>query len=106
VVPLAVGLVLMLFAELPVTAWLVGRYVSSQWRSRAFSIEYLLSLGVSSAALPAIAALHHFGYGFDVQYMMLAGCVAIAFVVAFIVPGRASLGQDVSAGPRLRRSRA
>jgi MFS family permease len=106
VVPLAVGLVLMLFAELPVTAWLVGRYVSSQWRSRAFSIEYLLSLGVSSAALPAIAALHHFGYGFDVQYTMLAGCVAIAFVVAFIVPGRASLGQDVSAGPRLRRNRA
>ncbi|MEX2200241.1 MAG: MFS transporter [Dongiaceae bacterium] len=106
VVPLAVGLVLMLFAELPVTAWLVGRYVSSQWRSRAFSIEYLLSLGVSSAALPAIAALHHFGYGFDVQYLMLAGCVAIAFVVAFIVPGRASPGQDVSAGPRLRRSRA
>ena len=106
VVPLAVGLVLMMFAELPVTAWLVGRYVSSQWRSRAFSVEYLLSLGVSSAALPAIAALHHFGYGFDVQYLMLAGCVAIAFVAAFLVPGRASLGQEVSAGPRLRRSRA
>jgi MFS family permease len=106
VVPLAVGLVLMMFAELPVTAWLVGRYVSSQWRSRAFSVEYLLSLGVSSAALPAIAALHHFGYGFDVQYLMLAGCVAIAFVVAFLVPGRASFGKEVSAGPRLRRSRA
>ena len=106
VVPMAIGLVLMLFAELPVTAWLVGRYVTSHWRSRAYSLEYLLSLGVSSAALPAIAALHHFGYGFDVQYLILAGCVAIAFVAAFLVPGRASLGQDVSAGPRLRRSRA
>lgn len=109
VVPLAIGLVLMMFAELPVTAWLVGRYVSSNWRARAFSIEYLLSLGVSSAALPAIAALHLFGFGFDKQYLILAGCVGIAFVVAFLLPGRPRADQiepAISDGPRLRRSRA
>ncbi|MEX2297774.1 MAG: MFS transporter [Dongiaceae bacterium] len=110
VVPLAIGLVLMMFAELPVTAWLVGRYVSSHWRARAFSVEYLLSLGVSSAALPAIAALHHFGFGFDKQYLILAGCVGIAFVVAFLLPGRPRVDQiadqAISDGPRLRRSRA
>jgi MFS family permease len=108
--PLAVGLVLMLFAELPVTAWLLGRYVSSRWRARAYSAEYLLSLGVSSAAIPIIAALHHFGYGFDNQYLMLAGCVTVALLAAFMLPGRPGLADvatlAVSDDPRPRRSRA
>ncbi len=91
VLPLAVGLVLMLFAELPVTAWLLGRYVSSAWRARAYSAEYLVSLGISSAAIPIIAYLHYNGYGFDNQYLMLAGCVAVALLGAFMLPGRAAL---------------
>lgn len=91
VLPLAVGLVLMLFAELPVTAWLLGRFVSSAWRARAYSAEYLVSLGISSAAIPIIAYLHYNGYGFDSQYLMLAGCVAIALIGAFMLPGRTAI---------------
>ena len=91
VLPLAVGLVLMLFAELPVTAWLLGRFVSSAWRARAYSAEYLVSLGISSAAIPIIAYLHYNGYGFDNQYLMLAGCVAVALIGAFMLPGRTAI---------------
>ncbi len=91
VLPLAIGLVLMLFAELPVTAWLLGRYVSSAWRARAYSAEYLVSLGISSAAIPIIAYLHYNGYGFDNQYPMLAGCVAVALLGAFMLPGRSAI---------------
>ena len=91
VLPLAVGLVLMLFAELPVTAWLLGRFVASAWRARAYSAEYMVSLGISSAAIPIIAYLHYNGYGFDNQFLMLAGCVAVALIGAFMLPGRTAI---------------
>lgn len=80
--------------------------------ARAYSLEYLLSLGVSSAALPIIAAMHHLGYGFDWQYLMLGGCAAIVFLTALILPGQAAVAalasarSPVSADPRPRRSRA
>jgi MFS family permease len=48
VVALACLLVLLMFAEIPVTGWLVARYISTAWRSRVFSMEYVLSLGMSA----------------------------------------------------------
>lgn len=86
IVPAALFLVLLMFAELPVTGWLMGRYIPLQWRSRAFAVEYVLSLGMSSAIVPLIAGLHGIGYGFDRQYLLLAGSAAIVLVAAAALP--------------------
>lgn len=86
VVPAALFLVLLMFAELPVTGWLMGRYIPLQWRSRAFAVEYVLSLGMSSAIVPFIAGLHGMGYGFDRQYLLLAGSAAIVLMAAAALP--------------------
>ncbi len=88
VVPAALVLVLLMFAELPVTGWLMGRYVPLQWRSRAFAVEYVLSLGMSSAIVPLIAGLHSMGYGFDRQYLFLAVSAAIVLLGAAALPAR------------------
>ncbi len=88
VVPAALVLVLLMFAELPVTGWLMGRYVPLDWRSRAFAVEYVLSLGMSSAIVPLIAGLHNLGYGFDRQYLFLAVSAAIVLLAAAALPAR------------------
>lgn len=98
IVPAALLLVLLMFAELPVTGWLMGRYIPLQWRSRAFAVEYVLSLGMSSAIVPLIAGLHAIGYGFDRQYLLLAGSAGIVLMAAIALPAlRAKSPQPASA---------
>ena len=75
---LALLLVTLIFAEIPITSWLLGCYVRSGLRARAWSAEYSLSLGVGSAVVPLIASIHHLGLGFDIQFLGLA---VSAFVV-------------------------
>lgn len=98
IVPAALLLVLLMFAQLPVTGWLMGHYIPLQWRSRAFAVEYVLSLGMSSAIVPLIAGLHGLGYGFDRQYLLLAGSAAIVFLAATALPAlRGKAARPISA---------
>ncbi len=98
IVPAALLLVLLMFAQLPVTGWLMGHYIPLQWRSRAFAVEYVLSLGMSSAIVPLIAGLHGLGYGFDRQYLLLAGSTAIVFLAATALPAlRGKVARPISA---------
>jgi len=73
--------VTLMFAGIPITGWLPGRYVSNRWRSRAFAAEYVLSLGMGALAVPLIAFLIRSGIRFDTQYLLFAAS-AVAVVVA------------------------
>ena len=73
--------VTLMFAGIPITGWLLGRYVSNRWRSRAFAAEYVLSLGMGALAVPLIAFLIRSGIRFDTQYLLFAAS-AVAVVVA------------------------
>ena len=84
----AAPLLLAIFGALPITGWLMARYVPSVWRARAFAMEYVLSLGVGSLAVPLIAYLHGRG-GFETLYPLLALGAAVVFVAACALPGRA-----------------
>ena len=86
VIPMAMVLVLLMFAEVPITSWLLGHFVAPNWRARAFSVEYVLSLGLGALVLPAIAWGHRSGYGFSVQYLLLAGSVGIVLIAALFLP--------------------
>jgi len=86
VVALALPLVTLMFAEIPVTSWLLGRYVQSGLRARAISAEYALSLGVGSGVVPLIAGLHGLGIGSDVQYRGLALSALVVFAAAWFLP--------------------
>ncbi len=88
---LALLLVTAVFAGIPITAWLLGRYLGPSIRSRALSIEYVLSLGVGSSAVPLIAVLHGQGYGFDVQYVGLSVCAVIILAAALFLPREAPI---------------
>lgn len=86
VVPMAMVLVLLMFAEVPITSWLLGHFVAPQWRARAFSVEYVLSLGLGALVLPLIAWGHRSGYGFSTQYLLLAACAGMVLVAALFLP--------------------
>ena len=86
VVPSALAAVTLMFAALPITAWLLGRYVAASWRSRAFAVEYVLSLGMSAVVVPMMAVLHEWGYGFDWQYVFFALSAGVVVFGAFVLP--------------------
>jgi MFS family permease len=85
---LALLLVTLMFAEIPITSWLLSRYIKSNLRSRAVSIEYTLSLGMGSVTIPLIAVLHSTGYGFQFQFLALAISAALALVAALFLPSQ------------------
>ena len=86
VIPIAMVLVLLMFAEVPITAWLLGHYVPPDWRARAFSVEYMLSLGMGAAIVPLIAWGHRMGYDFHAQYLLLAVSAGIVLAAACFLP--------------------
>jgi MFS family permease len=86
VVPSALATVTLLFASIPITGWLLSRYVAASWRSRAFAVEYVLALGVGSLVVPTMAALHQAGHGFNRQYLLfMLSAIAVA-AGALILP--------------------
>jgi MFS family permease len=86
---LALLAVTCLFAEIPITTWLLGRHLAPGIRSRAISVEYTLSLGVGSVAAPLLALLHGAGIGFSVQFVGLALCAGVVLVAARRLPAPA-----------------
>ena len=100
VVPSALATVTLMFAGIPITGWLLGRCVAASWRSRAFAVEYVLSLGMSSMIIPIMAALHQAGYGFDRQYLLFALSAGVVAVAALAIPKHALSGRSTSARAR------
>ncbi|MEM7068147.1 MAG: MFS transporter [Pseudomonadota bacterium] len=80
-------LVILIFAQIPVTSWLIGKYLDVGIRSRALSVEYVLSLGVGSCAVPLISFLQREEIGFEVQFAGLAVAALITFAAASQLPG-------------------
>jgi MFS family permease len=87
VVAIACFLVLLMFAQIPVTGWLVAGYISMTWRSRVFSLEYVLSLGMSAIMVPIIASLFGRGFSFSHLYTGFAVSAGIILIALPLLPG-------------------
>jgi MFS family permease len=77
---------LLVFGEIPVSDWLIGRHVSGAWQSRIFAVNYLFSLGVSMLAFPLIAALYQLTGNFEILFWVLAICAAAVLAAAIALP--------------------
>jgi MFS family permease len=101
VAALAVSLCFMLavFGQIPITDVLVGRITRSEWRSRVYSLKYIINFSVSASALPLIAWLHA-GWGFGALFTVLAIAATCIFAAVLALPrrGEVVLGRTVSAG--------
>jgi MFS family permease len=82
----AVPMMLFVFGEIPIAAWLVGRYVAASWQSRVFALQYVLSLGVSAAVVPLIAVLYESTRGFEALFLTMAAAAVVVAAAALLLP--------------------
>jgi MFS family permease len=82
----SIGMLLLVFGEIPITDWLIGRYVAGSWQSRVLAISYLGSLGVSAVAVPGVSLLYERTGGFGWTFAVLALCAAAALSAAACLP--------------------
>ncbi len=93
VVVAAVPLMLAVFGTIPVGAWLVSHYVSAEWRGRAYSVQFLLSLGVSSAVVPLISYTYALSGGLALVFWIFAGATALVLAVSgLLLPSPRAMG--------------
>ena len=83
---IAVPMMLFVFGEIPIAAWLVGRYVATSWQSRVFALQYVLSLGVSAAVVPLIAVLYESTGGFEALFLTMAAAAVVVAAAALLLP--------------------
>ncbi len=100
---LLLGLLVMplVFGEIPIHDAMVAHYGAPEWRARIYALKYVLSLGVSSIAVPLVAWLHlaeaPAGNGFVGLYIALAVAAAVLVAVSLLLPGRRELASLVPA---------
>jgi MFS family permease len=81
----AIGFMLVVFGEIPISDVLVGRIASGEWRSRAFALSYLVGFGVSALSLPLIAWVYG-AWGFSVLFGLLAIAALLIFCIVLFLP--------------------
>ena len=87
---LVVALLMMMaiFGQIPLNDGIVGKYVADEYRARALSVRYVVSLGVASAAVPMIAILHRTQGGFRNVFLVLGVLACAVFISALFFPSR------------------
>jgi hypothetical protein len=82
----AVPMMLLVFGEIPVGAWLIGHYTAARWQSRVYALNYVLSLGVSAVVVPMLAWLYERTGSFEIAFFLFAGAAAIVAISALLLP--------------------
>ena len=86
----AVAFMLVVFGQIPINDVLVGRITRSEWRSRVFSIRYVVTFSVTALTLPLIAWVHaHWGFG--TLFLAMAAAAACMFAAVLLLPRRGAL---------------
>jgi MFS transporter, FSR family, fosmidomycin resistance protein len=67
---------------------LFARYSPPKWRSTAFGVKFVLTLGVAAAAIPLIAWIHRETGGFIMLFVVLAAFALVAALATWFLPGR------------------
>ena len=80
-----VAFMLVVFGQIPINDVLIGRIAKSEWRSRAYSVRYIISFAVMATTVPAISALHSNG-GFHALFAVLAILAGLIFCAVLFLP--------------------
>ena len=81
----AIAFMLVVFGQLPINDVLIGRVTNSEWRSRVFSLRYIVTFSVAAAVLPVIAGIHA-TWGFGALFVVMAVAASGIFAAALMLP--------------------
>ena len=85
----AVAFMLAVFGQIPINDVLVGRITTSGWRSRIYSLRYIVTISVMASTLPVIAGIHA-GWGFGALFVVMAVAASGIFATVLLLPRTAS----------------
>ena len=93
----AVGFMLVVFGQIPINDVLIGRITKTEWRSRVYSLRYIVTFSVSASTLPLIAWIHG-SWGFDRLFVVMAVAACAILAAVLVLPRRgAFIGQTAAA---------
>ena len=78
----SVAFMLVVFGQIPINDVLVGRISKSEWRSRVYSLRYIVTFSVMASTLPVIAGIHA-TWGFAALFVVMA--VAAGAILAAVL---------------------
>ena len=81
----AVAFMLAVFGQIPINDVLVGRITRSGWRSRVYSLRYIVTFSVMATTLPVIAGIHA-TWGFGALFVVMAIAAGAIFTAALMLP--------------------
>ena len=81
----SIGFMLVVFGQIPINDVLVGRIARSEWRSRAYSLRYIVTFSVMAIAIPLIAGLHA-TWGFGALFVVMAVAASGIFIAVLGLP--------------------
>ena len=85
----AVAFMLVVFGQIPINDVLVGRITTSAWRSRVYSLRYIVTFSVMASTVPLIAGIHA-GWGFGALFVVMAISASAIFVAVLMLPRTAT----------------
>ena len=93
----AAAFMFVVFGQIPINDVLVSRITKSEWRSRAYSIRYVVTFSVMASTLPVIAGIHA-GWGFGALFVVMAVAGGGIFAAVLMLPRTGAIaGRPVSA---------
>ena len=81
----AVGFMLVVFGQIPINDVLIGRITKSEWRSRVFSLRYIVTFSVMASTLPFVAGIHA-SWGFGALFVVMAVAAGGVLAAALMLP--------------------
>ena len=88
---ITVPMMMLVFGEIPLVDFIIGRYGSAAWHSRMYALRHMLALGVGASAIPIVAYLHHLTGGFAAMFIVFAILVGAIVLMALLMPERRDL---------------
>ena len=82
---------LVVFGQIPINDVLIGRITKGEWRSRVYSLRYIVTFSVMASTLPVIAGIHA-GWGFGALFVVMAIAASGTFVAVLMLPRTAATG--------------
>jgi MFS family permease len=89
----SVATMLLVFGQIPINDALIARYTTQTWRSRVYSLKYVLTFTISAAAVPLVAYLQASAGGFAWLFYVLAAAAALTTASVLLLPGGGEAGQ-------------
>jgi len=87
---IALGMMFVVFGQIPINDAMVAAYTDERWRARALAVRYVVSFGASACAVPLIALTHRYSHDFKYLFYVLAAMAATMFCAALFMPSQAA----------------